>query len=75
MRNFYKTFKTRKVKAKVYNTIAKKEEELELDISEVDENVTLPEGSVLLSSETIEEKDTKYKMTPAEFVKHATIVE
>lgn len=73
MRNIRKTMKVKEVEVKVYDTRDKLEKLIEATVSEVESGVQLPEGCVLISEKVVSEKEVTYKMTPQEFVKHATI--
>lgn len=73
MRNIRKTMKVKEVQLTVYDTILKTEQVIETTVTEAGENANIPEGCVLISAKTLNEKEVTYKMTPQEFVKYATI--
>jgi len=75
-RNYYRTHKAQTLKVTVYNSKTKKEEELEVEIVEgIKETYDLPEGCIEIKKEVVSEKETKYKMTPAQFIEYAEVVE
>ena len=74
MRNIRKTIKVKEVQVMVYDTKDKLEKLIEATISEVENGAQIPEGCVMVSEKVLSEKEVIYKMTPQEFVKHATIV-
>lgn len=75
MRNQRKKLNVKEVEVKVYDTINKVEKTIKGTFSEVENGVEFPEGCIFISEEVISEKEVVYKMTPQEFVKHATIEE
>lgn len=75
MRNIRKKLHVKEVKVTVYDTTDKLEKLIEGTVSEVENGIELPEGCVKISEEVVSEKEVTYKMTPQEFVKHATIEE
>ena len=72
MRNIRKTIKVANYKVKVYNTVEKKEQELDLTITEVEKEIVLPENCIEIERDLISEKEVVFKMTPQEFVLYAT---
>lgn len=77
MRNIRKKLHVKEVKVKVYDTADKLEKLIEGAVSEVESELAIPEGCVIIqgTEEVVSEKEVTYKMTPQEFVKHATIEE
>lgn len=75
MRNLRKKLNVKEVEVVVYNTKTKKEETISGTVSEVESGIQLPEGCVQLSEKVISEKEVVYKMSPQDFVRHATIEE
>ena len=75
MRNIRKKLIVKEVKVMAYDTVEKVEKILIGIVSEVEKGIELPENYVLISEEVVSEKKVVYKMTPLEFVKHATIEE
>jgi len=73
MRNQRKKLKVREIKVTVYDTIKKLEKVINVTVSEVEDGAELPEGCIFISEEIVSETEVVYKMTPQEFVKHATI--
>lgn len=73
MRSIKKTLRVKEVQLTVYDTIAKSEKVINTTVSEVEKGAELPEGCVLVSAMVTGEKEVTYKMTPQDFVKHATI--
>jgi hypothetical protein len=73
MRNIRKTMKVKEVEVRFYDTKDKLEKLIETTVSEVESGVQLPEGCVMISEKVLSEKEVTYKMTPQNFVKHATI--
>lgn len=56
---------------RVYNSNTKREEVIEVKVTEVDKEMTLPAGCVEISSSVKETKMFEYTLTPQEFVKCA----
>lgn len=77
MRNIRKKLNVKDVRVKVYDTADKLEKIVEGKISEVESELAIPEGCVIIpeTEEVLSEKEVTYKMTPKEFVKYATIEE
>ena len=75
MRNIRKKLNVKDVRVKVYDTADKLEKIVEGRISEVESELTIPEGCVIIpdTEEVLSEKEVTYKMTPQEFVKYATL--
>lgn len=75
MRNIRKKLNVKEVVALVYDTASKTEKTIKGTVSQVELELEIPEGCVFISEEVVSEKEVTYKMTPQEFVKHATIEE
>lgn len=77
MRNIRKILKVKEVKVMVYDSSDKLEKLIEGTVSEVESELAIPEGCVIIpgTEEVVSEKEVVYKMTPQEFVRHATIEE
>ena len=73
MRNIIKKQSISKLMVTVYNTATKEEEELTVHTH--DGKYDLPDGCLEISNEVLEVKEKTFKMTPAEFFEHATVVE
>lgn len=73
MRNIIKNQTTTTIEVSVYNTKSKKEEVITITTP----GKPMPTECVEIPNtrKVVEEVEKKYKMTPEEFFKHATIVE
>lgn len=77
MRNIIKKLNVKDVRVKVYDTTDKREKAVVGRITEVESELAIPEGCVIIpnTEKVLSEKEFTYKMTPQEFVRHATIEE
>jgi hypothetical protein len=75
MRTIKKSITVKTVEQTLYNRTAKLETTRTFNVSEAENEPTLPENCVLLEQKTVSEKEVVYQMSPETFVKHATIVE
>jgi hypothetical protein len=73
MRNIKKVLKTKTVERLMYDYDKKEEITVTLTYSEVETAPDKPENCVIIKETVIEEKKVTYSMSPATYVKHATV--
>jgi hypothetical protein len=73
MRNIKKVLNTKTVERLMYDYDKKEEVTATVTYSEVETAPEKPENCIIIKETVIEEKEVTYSMSPATFVKHATV--